>query len=217
MSALPVFIIGQTPRPDLESEIHAAAPGLRVELRGALDGLSREEVGRLRPREDADALFTILPGGETVTISKAAVTDRLCGMLPDSPALLACTGAFKGLPEPNRVIQPSRVLNALAGALLPRGRLGLFVPLPEQVATLSAARRRDAVEVRAVVLRPGSNDAARDAAAAAMADFAPDLAVLDCISYRGADKARIAQRLSCPILLSIAVASRVAASLMAEA
>lgn len=213
---LPVFIIGQAPRPDLEAEISAAAPGLRFQLRGALDGVPRSEIDRLTPREDADALFTVLPGGDTVTISKFAVTQRLAGMLPDGPALIACTGTFKGLPPHRGLIQPSAVLNALAGALLPAGRLGLFVPLVEQVETLTAERGRPGVVVHALPLQPYSDDAARDDAAAAMADFAPDLVLMDCISYRRADKARIALRLSCPILLSIAVAARTAASLMPE-
>jgi protein AroM len=217
MSVLPVFVIGQAPRPELEAELRAAAPGLRVKLRGALDGLSQTELARLGPREDADALFTILPGGESVTISKATVTERLCGLLPNGPALLACTGAFKGLPARSRAIQPSAVLDALTAALLPEGRLGLFVPLAEQVTTLEAARGRAGLRVRATVLRPGSDDRARDAAAEWMAGFAPDLAVLDCISYTRADKARIGRRLSCPVLLSVAVAARVAASLLPEA
>jgi protein AroM len=50
-----------------------------------------------------------------------------------------------------------------------------------------------------------------------MAGFAPDLVLLDCISYSRADKARIGKRVACPILLSIAVAVRVTASMMPEA
>ncbi len=132
------------------------------------------------------------------------------------PALLACTGAFQGLPERPDLVQPSAVLNALAEALLPRGRLGLFVPLPEQAATLVAKRSRPGLEVFAVSLEPGSDDAAREAAARAMAAQAPDLALLDCISYSRADKARIGALLPCPILLSVAVAARAAASLLPE-
>jgi protein AroM len=215
MSTLPVFVIGQSPRPDVEAEIRAAAPGIEVSLRGALDGLSRAEIARLAPRDAADTLFTILPGGDSVRLSKAAVTRHLAPKLPDGAALLACTGAFKGL-DSGRLIQPSPVLNALVAAVLPQGRLGLFVPLPEQAATLRKLRAHPGLAVQAVALRPGSDDAARDAAAAAMADLAPDLAVLDCISYTRTDKARIAQRLACPILLSIAVAARVAASLLPD-
>ncbi|MBV8398289.1 MAG: AroM family protein [Acetobacteraceae bacterium] len=213
---MPIFVIGQTPRVDLETEIRAAAPELHFSVHGALDGLARTEIDRLPPRDDSDALFTILPSGEKVIISKIAVAKRLVGILPDGPALLACTGTFKGLPSHRGLIQPSAVLNALAAALLPAGRLGLFVPLAEQVATLTAARSRPQVEVHAVPLQPGSDDAARDAAAVVMADFAPDLVLLDCISYSRADKARIGKRVACPILLSIAVAVRVATSMMSE-
>lgn len=216
MTVLPVFVIGQSPRPELEAEIAAAAPGLRIALRGALDGLSRAEVAAMPPRVADDTLFTLLPSGEGVSISKAAVTERLAALLPEGAALLACTGAFKGLPARPGLIFPSTVLNALAEALLPRGRLGLMIPLAEQAASLGAARARPGLEVVTVVLRPGSDDAARDAAAAEMAALAPDLLLLDCMSYTRADKARIAQHVSCPILLSIAVAARAAASLLPE-
>ena len=216
MNPLPVLVIGQSPRPDLEAEIAAAAPGLRIALRGALDGLSRAAVAALRPRDGADTLFTLLPSGEGVAVSKAAVGARLASMLPEGPALLACTGAFPGLPARPGLVFPSGVLNALAGALLPCGRLGLCVPLPEQAEALGAARARAGIEVAAVPLRPGADDAARDEAGARLAMLAPDLVLLDCISYTRADKARLARHVGCPVLLSVAVAARAAACLMPE-
>ncbi len=215
---LQILIIGQAPRPDLEAELRAAAPGLRYRIAGALDGLTRTEIATLAPRDDADTLFTILPSGESVTISKADVTRRLLAKIAgvSGPTLLACTGSFKGMPERADLVQPSAVLNALAGALLPRGRLGLFVPLPEQVAGLGAERARDGLAVFAVALRPGGDDAARADAARQMAAHAPDLVLLDCISYTRRDKAVVAAALNCPVLLSVAVAARAAACLLAE-
>jgi protein AroM len=216
MTQLRVLVIGQSPRPDLAAEIAAAAPGLRFAIEGALDGLPRAELDALAPRDGADTLFTVLPSGEAVTVSKAAVTARLGARIGAGPILLACTGAFAGLPERPDLVRPSSVLNALADALLPRGRLGLFVPLPEQLPSLAEARRRAGLEVVAVPLRPQSNDAARDAAGREMASLAPDLALLDCISYTRADRARVGALLRCPVLLSVAVAARVAASLLSE-
>lgn len=217
---LQVFIIGQAPRPDLEEEIRAAVPGLRVHLRGALDGLSRQEIDALAPRDGADTLFTVLPSGEGVRISKAAVTARLRERLASvsGPVLLACTGSFKGLPERPDLVQPSAVLNALAEALLPRGRLGLFVPLPEQAEVLGSARGREGLSVVAVPLRPHGDEEARVAAARRMAAAAPDLVLLDCISYTRRDKAAAVAALpaSCPVLLSVSVAARAAASLLPE-
>ena len=218
MTALPVFVIGQAPRPDLAAEIAAAAPGLRIAMRGVLDGLSREEIGAIPPRDGADTLFTMLPSGEAVSISKAAVTTRMKALLAETagPVLLACTGAFKGLPERPGLVQPSAVLNGMAEALLPRGRLGLFVPLPEQAATLGGSRARDGLTLVVHALRPHSDDATRAAAMATMAAEKPDLVLLDCISYTRQDKAAAVAALTCPVLLSVAVAVRAAASLLPE-
>jgi protein AroM len=218
MSTLRVLTIGQSPRPDLEAEIAAAVPGLRIHLQGALDGLAPEEVRALSPRDGADTLFSVLPSGEGITVSKAAVTARLRARLADitGPVLLACTGAFASLPERVDLVQPSAVLNALAEGLLPQGRLGIAVPLAEQIPTLAGKRQRPGLSVSAVALRPGSDDATRRAAAEALAASRPDLVLLDCIAYSRADKAAFAAILPCPVLLSVAVAARAAASLLPE-
>jgi protein AroM len=219
VSRLDVLVIGQSPRPDLEAEIGAAVPGLAVRISGALDGLSRAELAEVAPQGGSDTLFTVLPSGEAITVSKAEVTRRLREKLEATrgPVLLACTGHFEGLPGRPGLVQPSAVLNALAEAQLPRGRLGLFVPLPEQVETLGAARQRAGLAVTAVALQPGSDDMARLAAARLMADACPDLVLLDCIAYTRHDKAVVGSVLSCPVLLSLSVAVRVAASLLPEA
>lgn len=215
---LDVLVIGQAPRPDVEAEIRAAVPGLGIRMQGALDGIAREGLAALAPTSGADTLFTVLPSGEAITVSKAAVTARLRSRLDAlrGPVLLACTGHFEGLPERPGLVQPSEVLNALAGALLPRGRLGLFLPLAEQEEALGGARTRDGLSVTTVALRPQSDDATRLAAARRMAAARPDLVLLDCMSYGRRDKAVLSTVLACPILLSISVAARAAASLLAE-
>ena len=218
MAALPVFVIGQAPRPDLEAEIAAAAPGLPIALRGALDGLSRAEITAIAPQDGADTLFTMLPSGEGVAISKAAVTLRMRAMLAETQGavLLACTGSFKGLPERPDLVQPSAVLNGMAEALLPRGRLGLLVPLPEQAAALGASRAREGLSISVLALRPHADAATRAAAMAQMAAEKPDLVLLDCISYTRQDKAAAMAAMPCPVLLSVAVAARAVASLLPE-
>jgi protein AroM len=218
MAELRVLVIGQSPRPELVAQIAPAAPGVALRFEGALDGMTREEIARdAAPRGDADTLFTVLPSGETTTISKQVVTERLARRLEGGgPTLLCCTGHFAGLPRRSDLVQPSGVLNALAEALLPEGRLGVFVPLPEQIGPLAMKRARPGLEVTAMALTPLSDAAAVEAAAREMAARRPDLVLLDCMSYTREDKALMAKHLSCPILLSIAVAARTAASLLPE-
>jgi protein AroM len=219
MTTLRVLVIGQSPRPDLEAEIAAAAPGVPIALQGGLDGWTREQIAAIPPECDADSLFSILPSGEKVVISKRAVTKRFAELLRDArgPTLIACTGAFHGLPERADLVFPSAVLNGVADSLLRRGRLGIFIPLAEQAETLAKERARPGVEVVSAVLQPGSDDAARRDAAARMAALQPDLAILDCFSYTRADKRAADAALSCPVLLSVAVGARVAASLLPAA
>jgi len=112
------------------------------------------------------------------------------------------------------LILPSAVLHRLVEAVLPRGRLGVFSPLPEQTALIAGKWQREGVEVVGVTLQPGSDDAAVDRAARAMAEKHPDLVVMDCMSYSSANKARVRLSYSGPVILAVAAAARVVAELV---
>src|SRR6266702_7669013 len=72
-----VVVIGQSPRPAVVAEIAAVlSPGLEIDLRGALDGMTRAEIDAISPIDGHDALFTLLPNGDSVTISKKSVEKR---------------------------------------------------------------------------------------------------------------------------------------------
>lgn len=216
-----VVVIGQSPRPSVQAEIAAVlSPGVAIELRGALDGMSRDEIDAIPPLDGADALFTLLPNGDNVRISKRAVEGRANAQLARlkqdgiDVAMLACTGKFPNLAPEGLVILPSAVLHRMVEAVLPRGRLGIFSPLPEQTALIASKWQRDGVEVAGVTLQPGSDDVTVDAAAREMASKQPDLVVLDCMSYTSANKARVRQHYSGPVILSIAAAARVVEELV---
>jgi protein AroM len=216
-----VVVIGQSPRPSMEAEIATVlASGTSIELRGALDGMSRAEIDAIPPVDGADALFTLLPNGDNVRISKKAVEGRANAQLARfrqegiDVAMLACTGKFPNLAPEGLVILPSAVLHRLVEAVLPKGRLGVFSPLPEQTALIAKKWQREGIEVVGVTLQPGSDDAAVDAAARAMASSQPDLVVLDCMSYTSANKARVRQIYAGPVILSIAAAARVVEELV---
>jgi protein AroM len=217
-----VVVIGQSPRPSVESEIASVlSPGLTIDLRGALDGMTRAEIDAIPPRDGHDALFTLLPNGDAVTLSKKAVEARAAIQI-DAFAhegvrvtMLACTGKFPNLAPDGLVILPSAVLHNLVEAVLPKGRLGIFSPLPEQTALIAGKWQRTNVEVAGVTMRPGSGTEAIDEAAQKMAALQPDLVVMDCMGYTRADKARVRLAYGGPVILAIAAAARVVEELMA--
>ncbi|HEX9468653.1 MAG TPA: AroM family protein [Bradyrhizobium sp.] len=217
-----VVVIGQSPRPSVANEIAAVlSPGLEIDLRGALDGLTRAEIDAIPPIDGYDALFTLLPNGDSVTISKRAVEARAAIQIEKfaregvKVAMLACTGKFPNLAPDGLVILPSAVLHNIVEAVLPMGRLGVFSPLPEQTALIARKWQRANVEIVGVTMRPGSDADAIDEAARKMSALSPDLVVMDCMSYTSANKARVRQAYDGPVILAIAAAARVVEELMA--
>ena len=173
---LGALVVGQSPRPEVEALVADLSAGaVDLDLRGALDGFSRAEIDRMRPGNDADALFTRLPDGSGVTIGKRHVIahgTRQLRSLADSGSdvvLVMCTGAFPDWMARFRAVFPSRTLESAVAACQPEGRLGVLVPLAEQGAQ---AHARWGARGYAVSVRTLSPNAAEADARAAAADLA---------------------------------------------
>jgi protein AroM len=213
---LGIATIGQAPRDDIAALFaQHAPPGTTVILRGALDGLSDAEVDTVKPEYGGDTLYTRLRGGRDVKISKKAVIARspevLAKLRNDGCDVIvyACTGDFPPMEGDENVLFPSRILNGLATGLLPRGRLGLLIPLAEQAEKLGAKWARAGLEVVAEALAPSAGKDEADAAARRLAAKKPDLVAMDCMSYTPATKEWVKPGLGVPALLAITATGRV--------
>jgi protein AroM len=221
MARLGIAIIGQAPRADLATLFaDGLPPGTDIVVRGCLDALSDREVDALRPEGGADTLYTRLRGERDVKVSKQAVIDRAPATLRSlreahvDALVFACTGAFPPMPGDEGVVFPSRVLAALAGSLLPSGRLGLLIPAAEQAEKLSDKWRRIGVEIRAEALLPSADEGAARQAATRLADFRPHLVAMDCMSYRTETKAVVRSVVQAPTLLAATATARVLQELL---
>ncbi len=213
---LGIATIGQAPREDVAALFAAHAPAAtRVVLRGCLDGLTDEEIAARPPLNGGDTLYTRLRGDRDVIISKAHVIERASetlARLRDDGAdalVFACTGDFPRVPGDEGVLFPSRVLNGLVASLLPAGRLGLLIPLPEQAEKSQAKRQREGLEVVAEALRPSAGPEEIRAAAARLKALNPDLVAMDCMSYTPETKALVKDEVGVPTLLAITATGRV--------
>lgn len=213
---LGILTVGQAPRDDIAALFaEHAPPGTRIVLHGVHDGLSDPEIDALPPVDGADTIYSRLRGARDVKLSKQAIIARSPAALARLRAagadvlVYACTGDFPAMEGDAGVLFPSRVLNGLATGLLPRGRLGLLVPLAEQIGKLSAKWARPGLEVVAEALAPSADAAAAHAAAERLAAQRPDLVAMDCMSYTPATKAAIRPALPVPALLAITATGRV--------
>ena len=196
---LGALVMGQSPRPEIEAMVHSIADDeIELDLRGALDGLSRAEIDALPPVDDGDTIFTRLPNGDGVRISKRAIiahgTDTLQALADagNGVTMVMCTGDFPDWMDRFRVVFPSRTLHATVRSLRPSGRLGVFTPLAEQCRKSEARWRAAGYDTRVVPLSPNADADETRQAAMALRDHRPDLLVLDCMSYTR-DTKRIAR------------------------
>ena len=213
---LGIATIGQAPRQDIAALFAAQVPtATRVVLRGCLDGLSDEDIAKRPPQDGGDTLYTRLRGDRDVTLSKQHVIERAAETLARLRAdgadalVFACTGAFPPIPGDAGVLFPSRILHGLVHGLLPCGRLGLLVPLPEQMEKLKAKWQRHDLEVTAEALRPSADAAAARGAAERLQASRPDLVAMDCMSYTPETKAAVKAVVGVPTLLAITATGRV--------
>jgi len=220
-ATLGIATIGQGPREDIRELFAANAPrGTRVLLRGCLDGLSEAELSACAPTDGDDTLYTRLRGQRDVKVSKAAVVARASGTLAalrrDGATVIvfACTGEFPPFAGDAGVVFPSRVLNALAAALLPAGRLGILIPLPEQTRKLRAKWARPGLEVASEPLVPSATERQIATAAERLAAHQPDLVAMDCMGYGPAAKTIVKEVCRVPTLLAITAAGRVVRELI---
>ncbi len=187
VESLLVITIGQSPREDIQTELRQILGERPIEVRGALDGLSNEEVAELAPSRAADTFHTRLSDATEVVVSKEAVTGLLTGILQESesrPVLVACTGQFEGLPNYPNALFPSAILGLIVEAVAPaHSTLGVLVPLEEQVESLTQQWHRPDRDVVVAAVKPGEDP---DEAAATLSDAGVDLVVLDCFGYETA-------------------------------
>lgn len=216
-----VLVIGQSPRPDLMREFHRILPtSTKIALRGALDGLSDEQISRLAPTCAADTLFTVLPNGRGVKVSHQAVVERTRSIVwtlqHEGCKLIAlcCTGEFVELAD-LPILFASRLHTQLAVAIGTNRRLGVYVPLAEQQAP--AEQRWRACGFRhpyVVALSPKASAGEIETAASSMAAAQPELVVYDCMAYDSALRARADSVTNLPSILSISLLARVMAELV---
>ena len=213
---LGVIVIGQSPRPDVVAQIRKiAGENCDIELRGALDGMSRAEIDGTGLADGFDVLFTRLSDGAAIKIAKGAVErgakSAIGNFLADGVAfvMLFCTNDFPSLAaEHPGVLLPANILANLVRGLPSNARLGLFVPLAEHVGRRDSRWPGDRLQIKSVPLAPGSSESGVDEAAAQMSAFSPDFVVMDCMSYTPAMKERVQRTLRAPAILGIEAAAR---------
>lgn len=223
---LGVLTPGQTPRSDgLISEVQdVVGDSIEVVDRGALDGLSNDEIAAMSPDPDEYRLITLLRDGTSVLIAKRFVLDRLQTQITAleqegvAATLLMCTGEFPQFKHSKPVLQPQESLYGAVAGMAGDGVVGALIPLEEQAN--QARDKWQALGLPSAILNyanPFDDDAiaAVQSAAARARDDGATLLYLDCFGYNRAMREAAQASFEGPVVLARSMAARIVSELIA--
>lgn len=215
--AIGIVTIGQTPRPDLEHAFARHAPGLRVEIRGALDGLPLEEIDAMAGSQDYPLLVRLADGAtrEIPLWRLHPLVALQAGLLAAAGVrvvAIACAGGFPDIACNVPVLLPGRILPALAAAIGAGPRIGIVTPIRAQVEAAIRKWTGDGFDPQVTSASPHVH-AEIEAAARHMRDQNLGLVVLDCFGHDDDYADEFSRRSGALVLAAQSVTARLAGEL----
>ena len=212
MQTIGVVTIGQSPRTDVVPEISGRVCGtdnsreVTFLEKGALDGLTAEEIERLAPMDGKDLLATRLRNGAEVTVDKNLIRPRLEQAISeldregaDIIALL-CSDEFPPFRSEAPLILPAKLLSGVLSSISINGKLGVMVPSAKQVGTTTLVYQELGFSPIVVGASPYADKNAILNAANGLKEQVA-LVVMDCFGYNLEMKRQVSEITGTPVIL----------------
>jgi protein AroM len=199
--------IGQSPRPDILDEMRPWWDGLSLDIeeRGALDGLTREEIESLAPRETDERLVSRLRDGTEVLLDAEWTHHRVEEIVRHLDEegvhviVILCTGRFHGLAPKGILVAAGPVVDhGLAAIADSAASIGVLLPNEGQKASFRCEPARD----RRFVLSHASPYSGDRWETAARELEEADLVVMHCMGYTEPMRRKLAEKTGKPVLLA---------------
>ncbi|KVL46902.1 hypothetical protein WS99_23825 [Burkholderia territorii] len=221
---LATVTIGQAPRTNIASIVEAAMPrGVKCVHAGALDGLTKDEIdARFAPCGSRRKLVTRIADGTAVVLDKEAVGNALQEKIMRleeqgcDAILLLCTGEFDGLScKRARLFEPDKMIPPIVGALARSEKVGVVVPLPEQIETEGSKWRILSTPAEYAAASPYTDDFRElSIAARTLRGRGARILVLDCMGYEQRHRTQAAREAGCPVILSNTLVAKCIAEML---
>ncbi len=202
-----LFTIGQSPREDVVSEMTPfLLPHIEIIEEGLLNNLTSEEIQLLKPDFGETPLATRLRDGSQVQLGEKKISplfyeavDRLRTKANVRAVGILCTHEFLETRFSFPVIFPFDYLHFLISKIFPIQRLGIIIPLENQVEMAMAKWEKEKVIVEAkspyIEGKPWVEIAEK------FNQENVEAVIMDCIGYKMKDKEDLQRLFSAPILL----------------
>lgn len=219
--AIGAITVGQSPRVDVMPDLEPLLSGIRVIQKGALDGMTREEMKKIEPEPGDYVLVSRLQDGSSVRMSEKFILPIIQEYIDAfnqqgvEGILMLCTGEFPSFASHIPLLYPQKLLKAVTMAVLEdQQTLGVLTPDPSQI---QQARRRwlgygaSRICVEAALPYVSEQDVVQ--AGLRLKEQGASLIVMDCIGYTQHMKDLVHENTGLSVILGRTVAARIAAEL----
>lgn len=190
MKEIGLLTIGQAPRMDITQEIEIVlGKNVNIKEKGALDGLTLQEVQKLCPGEPDGTLVTRMADGTSVKVAEEHVIPRLQNKIHQFEnegikiIYLACTGEFPSVSSKVLMIRPQKVLYHVVGSMAVDRSLAVLIPDENQTA---AAERRWGGLAKDIIVKavsPFGEASQIERVSNEISNNEVDLVIMDCMGY----------------------------------
>ena len=217
-----IITIGQSPRSDVVPEMASFfGGGVEVLERGALDGLTLEEVGALRPEAGMMPLCTRMRDGSEVVVAKEKLLPNIQKAIDHfnhekvALILLLCVGAFPQFQSDCLVVEPQKIVDrcveGLAGST---HHLGIVIPVAEQEEAVRKTFSKQTGTLTVAVASPYAKQADIVQAATTLKDAACDLIVVYCMGFNRQLTRPLREITAKPVIVSSTIVARTLSELL---
>ena len=217
MIKIGAITVGQSPRDDVTPDLTPIL-GSNVLLieGGGLDGLSKEEILSMAPKEGDDVLVSRLNDHTSATFAERLILPRIQAQIERMEAegveliMMFCTGVFPDTIHSNvPLIYPCQLLERLVPLLTKQSHLIVVTPSPLQKNAAKVRWSQFVDKVEVISASPYEHLELLPTAAKEAASLPGDLILLDCIGFSSKMKEIFSKETGLPVILPRTLLARV--------
>ncbi|MFZ7101234.1 MAG: AroM family protein [Peptococcaceae bacterium] len=209
MKTLGIVVLGQAPRLDFTDEfLSLLPPGIDIVQKGALDGLSTNQILALRPKKEENKLVTMLNDGTSVNLSTMEIHKIVqCKVqeLVDTGievVFIVCTDNFHISSSKAVILTPFEIMKERLKIESRESTIGIIVPEKDQVQTAVDKWKQTGIKnILAGCASPYKDFTEVLSTANRLKKSGSDKILLDCMGFSKIMADNIKQETGIPVLL----------------
>ena len=218
---LGLITVGQTPRPDLEAVFYRYAPGAILHIIGALDGLSHEQIRRMRGKATECPILCRLQDESECEVSLNELTpyvEHAAHQLAEQGAQLVvvlCTADFPTIPCAVPVLLPGRILPSIVQSISHTRHVAVVCSVEGQVPFARVKWEEAGFRADTTAAGPFSVEKTSEALQALLHSSA-EMVILDCFGHDAVYKQVFVDAMQRPVLVAQTLIAGIAGELLSS-